>query len=158
MIKEIKNMVEEYDYIESLIADRENLFLAIRNDYLSIYYLGGCLAKIEFDNKRQLWFKVHEKYVGIKNDSKKSEYISLPWKEHKEKLELIKENIKKIALNEGKERVVEDNNSQVDKRGKITREKICQQWIINQNNNSSSDWYYIDMEYTMEKIDLEDLI
>ena len=37
-------------------------------------------------------------------------------------------------------------------------EKICQQWIVNEANaRQKSDWYYVDLDYTMELF-AEDII
>lgn len=143
MIDELKKEPETYAYIQSFIQEKADMFVAVRENYINIYYLGASLAKIKFNKKNQIVFELHKKYMGID----KAGYMSLSWKEHKENLDKIKENINKIAFHSDKKQ----NDVHVV-HGKVTREKICQQWIINNNNMSDGEWYYVDMEYTMKNI------
>ena len=143
MIEKIKKSPEVYAYIQSLIQEKADMFVAIRENYLNIYYLGASLAKIRFDEKNSIVFELHKKYMGLDEDG----YMCLSWEKHKEYLDKIKENISRIAFNSDKKQ-----NSEESKHGKITREKICQQWIINNNNMKDGDWYYVDMEYTMKEV------
>lgn len=48
---------------QKMIAD-EDLFIAIRNEYLNVYYYGQSICKIEFVNKKIKW-TTHKKYLGI---------------------------------------------------------------------------------------------
>ena len=152
MIDELKKDQDAFNYIKMLCDNKEEFFVAIRDKYLSVYYLGGSVAKIRFNKKREVVFDVHKKYLGgseILNDYEeeldKKTYLSISCEKHKDNLELIKDNIKRIALNNKN-----DCDKENDIHGKISREKMCQQWIINKNNKSDSKWYYIDMENVFE--------
>jgi len=46
-----------------MIAD-DDLFIAIRNEYLNVYYYGQSICKIEFVNNKIKW-TIHKKYLGI---------------------------------------------------------------------------------------------
>jgi len=135
-VKRLKAHTDVFLYIKELARDSE-LLLAIRENYINIYYMGGSLAKIGFDKQGEVYFEVHEKYLGKSSEG----YERLSLKKHKENLVKIKENIKNIAFS---------NKLQNSKNKKNTREKVCQQWIINQNNTHNSEWYYVDMEYMIK--------
>lgn len=143
MIKRLKMQGKEFEYIKQLVSEDKELFLAIRENYMNIYYMGGSLAKIGFDKDRKVYFELHQKYVNGEGIG----YVRLSLDEHKEKVKLLKENIKKIALSN--QEGIKDKDI-VHK--KVAREKICQQWIINKNNVEDGEWYYLDMEYTMKGI------
>lgn len=143
MIKRLEKHFEEFTYIKQLVSKDKDLFLAIRENYMNIYYMGGNLAKIGIDRHKNIYFELHKKYVYGEGTG----YVRLSLNEHRDKIESIKKNIEKIALS--KNGLIDENDG-VHK--KTTREKICQQWIINKNNIGDGDWYYIDMEYTMKNI------
>ena len=50
-------------HFQKMIAD-EDLFIAIRNEYLNVYYYGQSICKIEFVNNKIKW-STHKKYLGI---------------------------------------------------------------------------------------------
>jgi len=135
-VKKLKLHKDAFLYIKELAKESEFL-LAIRENYMNIYYMGRSLAKIGFNKQGEVYFEVHEKYLGKSSAG----YERLTLKEHKENLIIIKENIKNIALS----KTLPNSNAR-----KSTREKICQQWIINQNNTHNSAWYYVDMEYMIK--------
>lgn len=151
LLERLEKYPEELAYIKKRIGADSNLFLAFRDNYFNIYYMGGSLARIGFgrDKKEYVYFEVHEKYINQSGN----QYVRLTWKEHDEKYNMIKKNIESIASGKNvisNEDDEEEVNQDKKRRKKITREKICQQWIINENNKSDGEWYYIDMEYTMK--------
>ena len=85
MIEKIKKSPEVYAYIQSLIQEKADMFVAIRENYLNIYYLGASLAKIRFDEKNSIVFELHKKYMGLDEDG----YMCLSWEKHKEYLDKI---------------------------------------------------------------------
>ncbi len=50
-------------YFQKMIAD-EDLFIAIRNEYLNVYYYGQSICKIEFSANKIKWTS-HKKYLGL---------------------------------------------------------------------------------------------
>lgn len=50
-------------HFQKMIAD-EDLFIAIRNEYLNVYYYGQSICKIEFPDNKIKW-TTHKKYLGI---------------------------------------------------------------------------------------------
>lgn len=141
LISKLKNKEEEFAYIKELIKDKE-LFFAFRENYINVYYMGGNLAKIGFNKSKEVYFELHKKYVQPNEDKYPktggNNYVRLSWRQHKEEMRNIRANIKRIA-----EGFKEDGS----KGRKSSREKICQQWIINNTNTKNGDWYYVDMEY-----------
>ena len=83
--KFIKALKENYHW-QQIIKD-DDLFVAIRNEYLNVYYYGQSIAKIEFIKNKVKW-TTHNKYLGIDKAgySETGEYL--------DKLELLKQNAK----------------------------------------------------------------
>lgn len=143
----IENYNYEFNFIKRLLQeDRDNLFLGVRGGYLNIYYLGGSLAKINLylGKESKMQVGVHHRYLELTSKDKDDPYIKISFEEFEEKYEEIKKAIEEIAR--GK------RNSEGTQKGKVSREKILQQWIINTNNTQDSNWYYVDMEYSMKGI------
>ena len=61
MITRLEKKTEEIQYIKSLIKEDPELFLAIRENYMNIYYMGGNLAKIGFNQRKEVYFELHNK-------------------------------------------------------------------------------------------------
>ena len=134
---------DDFAKIQDLLATNK-YFLGVREDYLSIYYMGMSIAKVEIKNQG-IKYKLSYYYLkGVKDnngvkiyDNKEKGYFSLSsemfW--NKDNFNQIIENVEKHVLGFGN-----DNKTYL--------EKACQQWIINTNNNDpNSAWYYVDMEY-----------
>ena len=53
------------DYFQKMVKD-EDLFIAIRNEYLNVYYYGQSICKIEFKKRaNEIKWTTHLKYLGI---------------------------------------------------------------------------------------------
>lgn len=53
------------DYFQKMVKD-EDLFIAIRNEYLNVYYYGQSICKIEFKKiENKIKWSTHKKYLGI---------------------------------------------------------------------------------------------
>lgn len=80
-------------HFQKMIAD-EDLFIAIRNKYLNVYFYGQSICKIEFINNKIKW-TTHKKYLGIDEKGYTDTGI------HLDKLDDLKKNAKKYG---GKEK------------------------------------------------------
>lgn len=94
-------------YFQKMVKD-EDLFIAIRNEYINAYYYGQSICKIEF-RKREKTIKwtTHKKYLGFddKGYSATGEYL--------DKIEELKENAKKYGGREKeqvKKHILEDKD------------------------------------------------
>ena len=133
VIKEIIcNKGVEYQKLREIINGIQNLnghelFLAIRDDYINLYYKGANVVKIEFYKNGQIKeITTHNKYWNGTGTGYKT--VSLT------ELDNIINNIEKYLANENK------------------MEKKWQQATIMRNNNEANpDWFLIDMEYIMER-------
>lgn len=85
---------------KNIISDKE-LYIELRKDnYINVYYFGGCLAKISYKNG----FKAitHFKYLQNPKSNNKSKYIdSLGELESKTKIDKIKLRIKEVYIKKG---------------------------------------------------------
>lgn len=141
----------DFEKIRALLKNEtdDKFFLGVREDYLSIYYMGMSVATVKVLKNGGCSYSLSYKYLkGVKDgngqhnyDAKTEGYYSLPsdvfWDE---------DNFKTILLN------VRNHVLGFDQSGYLYLEKACQQWIINSNNCSAdSDWYYVDMEYIYKK-------
>lgn len=52
-------------YFQKMVSD-EDLFIAIRNEYINVYYYGQSICKIEFKKREnEIKWTTHKKYLGI---------------------------------------------------------------------------------------------
>ena len=145
---ELLNVLEDlqnrgiYHFIKSK-ANSKDYFIGIRDNYLNIYYKCASVVLISI-KKNKLEFKTHYKYLGLQDSEtlKKKPYIIISFEELSRKFEKMLVHILSIQL-------CQNADSGKHKR----REKICQQWIVNEANaRRESDWYYVDLEYTMQGV------
>ena len=140
----MKKKGDDYSKIQKLLKSND-FFLGVREDYLSIYYMGMSIATVKALARGGCSYTLSYYYLkGVKDknglkiyDDKTKGYFALPsevfWNETN--LETIKYNVRKHVFGFGS-------------RGYLYLEKVCQQWIISNNNsNPESDWYFVDMEY-----------
>ncbi len=92
-------------YWQQMVKD-EDLFIAIRNNYLNVYYYGQSICKVEFVKNKIKWTS-HKKYLGIDE----SGYIDTG--AYLEKIEELKQNARKHG---GKEKEQVKQNILEDKR------------------------------------------
>lgn len=92
-------------YWQQMVED-EDLFIAIRNNYLNVYYYGQSICKVEFVKNKIKWTS-HKKYLGIDE----SGYIDTG--AYLEKIEELKQNARKHG---GKEKEQVKQNILEDKR------------------------------------------
>lgn len=71
---------------QQMIKD-EDLFIAIRNEYINVYYYGQSICKIEFVKNKIKW-STHKKYLGLNEDG----YADTG--NHLDNLEELKQNAK----------------------------------------------------------------
>lgn len=92
-------------HFQKMIAD-EDLFIAIRNEYLNVYYYGQSICKIEFSNNKIKW-TTHKKYLGI-NESGYAETAN-----HLDDLEKLKKKAREYGGREKeqvKEQILKDKS------------------------------------------------
>jgi hypothetical protein len=90
-IKELKNN----SYFQKMVKD-EDLFIAIRNEYINVYYYGQSICKIDFIKRKNLLkWTTHKKYLGIEESgySATGDYLN--------RIDELKHNAKK---HKGKEK------------------------------------------------------
>ena len=104
----------------SNIKNDSSLYIEIRKEnYLNVYYRGGCVAKIKYTRKNEFEIISHPKYLGLLDQSnpnwykrsvKKGRIVyeaiyqdSTAWLNSMEKLEKLKENVANVysGCNEG---------------------------------------------------------
>ncbi len=123
---------EQFDFIKEKAAEKDKYFLGIRDNYLGLYYKGHRMAKIEVSNSK-VTYSIAQYYVSEQNVNP-----------DKMKFEEFRDNFNYIT-------------DQIDghvggKNKKLRPERVCQQWIMNQNNaDILSDWYFLDMEYVQSR-------
>ena len=124
-----------------LFCEDDELYIDIRKEnYISIYYYGGSLAKIEYKNS--FTASIHEKYMGI--DGK--DYADLDLRTlNKNKIKKIKERIKINYLDKGNPE-------------KPAEKKIQGEMILRNSNYIDSEFQYNqDVEIGKLRIDLIEL-
>ena len=141
------NYKEQYDEILKIIGSSSDdgvhgFIICARNNALNIYHYGQSVAKIylveDKDNNKTPRYEVSDFFITGKKTGNKSTYKELSFGEFTKCYGTIIKNVVKNAT--GKRDDVEKQQ--------VHRERICQQWIMNNCNKSKeSDWYYIDMEY-----------
>lgn len=130
---------EQFNFIKEKASGKDEeecqYFPGIRDDYLCLYYKGHCMAKIEVSASKVTYF-TNEYYLSGKNVAH-NRMQEMEFKEFKYNFDDIKERI--------------DDHVSGKHDGKERLEKICQQWIMNENNASpESEWYFLDMEYILD--------
>lgn len=103
-----KNFITELNgnkYWQQMVKD-EDLFIAIRNEYLNVYHYGQSICKVEFVKNKIKWTS-HKKYLGIEESGYKDTGVYL------EKIEELKQNARKHG---GKEKEQVKQNILGDKR------------------------------------------
>lgn len=136
---------KESEKISKLIAEDSNgdFFVGVREDYLSIYYKGMSIGKVEAYKNGGCKYTTSYYYAnGVKLldesvvNKEKGKVILNPdefWDE--KNFKILKSNVEDHVFGGGEY-------------AHTYLEKICQQWLINKNNsNVNADWYYVDMEY-----------
>lgn len=126
LINIINKSSQDKIFIYKLINNDE-FFCGIRHHKLQIYKDGALLLTISKDRKKLLKYSTPKHNLPLNNIDKND--ISLNINEVKKNFETIVSNAQNIYRKE------------------TQYEKICQQWIVTQNNLKSDDWYFIDMEY-----------
>lgn len=105
---------------------KDELFIGVRDGYINIYYNCASIAKIDAQNDCEVIGVLSAAYINQKGD------VYLTDKGFEKNYEMIK--------------------SLVDKKEKSDYEKTSQErLVIDNNNNPSSDWYCLDVEYTRTK-------
>jgi len=74
-------------YWKQMVKD-EDLFIAIRNEYLNVYYYGQSICKVKFVNNKIKWTS-HKKYLGIDESGYAETGVYL------EKIDELKRNARK---------------------------------------------------------------
>ena len=128
---------EQYNYLKRKVKEvneqgEHEYFLGLRKDYTCLYYRGMRMAEISLDAKELIQYKM-DSYYNPKADKKPLTYAEFSQKDN---FEYIKKRIDMHVTGR------HDN--------KLRKEKVCQQWIINKNNELKSEWYFIDMEYIFD--------
>lgn len=98
------------------MLSHKELFIAIRNEYLNVYYNGQSICKLDF-NKRKVRGKTHKKYLGVnENGYFTSEDGNIINEESKIKtlsdIELIKDNVNSYIGREKRESYAEILNNE----------------------------------------------
>ena len=108
------------------------IFMGVRNGYFNLYLGGASIGKFHFDDGKIIGVEIHKKYIG----EKFSGYSILPVEKSPFNFKKICDNIKELNLNYPKKNL----------------EKQLQQRLVMANNLSdSSAWYFVDMEYSMQR-------
>lgn len=119
---------------EFYVEHQDELFLGIRLNYINLYYKGNSICKVEERSARYsdpFRYTIANKYLDPKISSGSTKITA---DDLIAKYNTIKQNI--------------DNPN-----NKLTlNEKIAQQLLIRNNNrNTDSDWYCVDMEYIKKR-------
>ena len=113
-------------------ANRDDLFLGIRNEYINIYYNGANVCKVKYNEKRGTFScETAKKYLYGEGEYGKNAYETVMPEDIQRKFEKIKKNIE--TIHSPPERAVQ------------------QQLIIKNNANEKSKWFCIDIEYVRQR-------
>lgn len=85
--KDFISALNRNEYWQQMVKD-EDLFIAIRDNYLNVYYYGQSICKVNFVNKKIKWTS-HKKYLGVNESGYADTGIYL------EKIEELKQNARK---------------------------------------------------------------
>lgn len=135
----------------SNIKNDSSLYIEIRKEnYLNVYYRGGCVAKIKYTRKNEFEIVSHPKYLGLFDQSnpdwykkcfKKGRVVyeaiyqdSTAWLSSLEKLEKLKENVASVYSGENE--------------GELTSEKYIQGELIIKHRDK-----YLDSEFAYRMFD-----
>ncbi len=131
---------EDYDFIVKKAVEKTKdgiykYYLGVRNNRIILYYMGSKVGEISIGKKpKKIKVDIDDYYKNKKGLIDFTEYKGIL-----EGSDGIIKRAEEYAYGHRK-----DKNSQI-----IHYEKICQQWIISNNNsNPKSKWYFTDMEYT----------
>lgn len=103
-----QNLITELNsnkYWQQMVND-EDLFIAIRNEYLNVYYYGQSICKVEFVKNKIKWTS-HKKYLGVDGSGYADTGVYL------EKIDELKRNARKHGGKEKeqvKKHILEDKN------------------------------------------------
>ncbi len=128
---------EQYNYLKNKANEvneqgEHEYFLGLRKDSVCLYYRGMRMAEISLVGGDKIEYEM-DKYYNPKENKKPLSFFEFSQKDN---FEYIKKKIDMHVTG------LHDN--------KKKKEKVCQQWIINKNNESESEWYFIDMEYVFD--------
>ena len=106
-MSEFKRGIENSQFIKALnennhwqqIIKDNDLFVAIRNEYINVYYYGQSIARIEFIKNKIKW-TTHKKYLGLNEEGYTDTGLYL------DKLEELKQNAKAYGGKEGQKRII----------------------------------------------------
>lgn len=120
----------------------DELFLAIRNNYINLYYNCASVCKVEYHprTKQKLYCWVHKKYLGEEVTKKKEENKTIKYYQNKEPQYIIK-NYEKIK----------ENIEHVYSKYKHKEKYIQQKLVKNTNLNKDAKWYCLDIEYIKQR-------
>lgn len=125
------------------IQNDDTLQLEFRENYISIYYRGGCISKLEYKNTNY--------YQDYFDNNYKNKFKEIPEEDEEEKLDA---NLKVTNIEECKklvEKIIERKeymNSHFANSPKRKREREYQQAVERENNdNRDSNYYIADIEY-----------
>lgn len=116
---------QELNYINEL-SDRKDLFIGIRHQSIKVYSYGAMIIEVTYKKNKGFLFNTNPIFA---------EGVALPMD-----INDCKKYFEKILERARDEYINQSNN-----------EKICQQWIVDANNNNpESPYYYVDMEYNTQ--------
>lgn len=125
-----KGTEKQFDFWCQKLNDKEEqLFLGVRDGRIDIYYLGCRIAELK-ENNGKIEYSIDEYYSDGCG-------TVLDFDEYSRLYPIIKQRAWEYAMGERKD----------GKNNRKHREKVCQQWIANQYNFNSDEWYFTDIEY-----------
>jgi hypothetical protein len=129
----VKAFIASGLYTKLFAANKKDLFLGIRNEYINLYYKAASVCNVRYNNlTRKLSCKIHKLYMLGKGDYGSNPYITVTPSE-------IINNYDKIKGS------IDSNNA------KNRHEKEAQQELVYLNNSSEkSNWICIDIEYVKQ--------
>jgi len=152
----------EFKPLINYVREHKEIFLAIRNNYINLYVDGGSILKLSFNSiTKDCTGEIDLKYFTLKNipnelrDDFNKMQEDRKIKNNKNYFHIYKKKVDDIIfwiklfdeiipIVKGFQR-----NTLGDKR-KTNREKVVQQELIREFNNTNSNYYAYDMEYVIE--------